>query len=62
MSDIPTHPHPDCPMHCLIPDEGVKEVPPSRHRWSDILVCPFTDVCDRQFLVEQDFLEKNMSN
>jgi hypothetical protein len=39
----------DCEEGCDVPS-GVRlgEVPPSRHQWSDVIVCPN---CRRQFLV-----------
>jgi hypothetical protein len=38
----------DCEHSCDVPS-GVRlgEVPPSRHQWNDVLVCPN---CGRQFL------------
>jgi hypothetical protein len=28
----------------------IRDVPPSRHAWSDVIVCP-NDGCERQFLI-----------
>lgn len=38
----------DCDEKCVVPPgERLGEVPPSRHKWNDVLVCPY---CGRQFL------------
>jgi hypothetical protein len=41
----------DCAERCQVP-AGVtlKDMPPSRHAWSDIVRCP-NDGCGREFLV-----------
>lgn len=41
----------NCAKHCPVPD-GVelKEMPPTRHAWSDIVHCP-NDDCGRFFMV-----------
>jgi hypothetical protein len=46
--------HIDCAQQCDIPD-GVtmREMPPSRHAWSDIVRCP-NDDCGRTFMVIKD--------
>ena len=42
----------DCPHKCDVP-EGIelRPVPPARHAWSDVIVCPYTDECGLTYLV-----------
>lgn len=41
----------DCERQCSIPEGAqLKEMPPTRHAWSDIVHCPNVD-CGRFFMV-----------
>lgn len=45
----------DCPERCIVP-EGyiITEMPPSRHAWADVALCPNADVCDRTLMFAID--------